>query len=121
LLSCPITADSVRAIGDLPCLEELDLRCAAVDDSSLQWLSRLSLLRKLQLTGTRVTDKGLPFLTDSVRLDELCVCATPVTADGIEFIRRALPHTRIDASARQTRGWKDEQPSVGPRTERKSE
>ena len=64
-------------------------------DDTLRQIGHLTSLRELQLDGTQVTDAGLLNLKGLTNLHVLYIDETHVTESGVAELQRALPKLRI--------------------------
>lgn len=102
LSGCPIGAEGVAHLADLPGLYTLHLSDTKVDDAALQHLTGLSGLGVLSLSNTGVTDRGLRALAAIASLERLFLDGTQITDAGLAHIGRltelkelTLNHTQI--------------------------
>ncbi|MFO0876308.1 MAG: hypothetical protein U0840_02960 [Gemmataceae bacterium] len=85
-----VVNDSLRPVGKLTALEELNLTGTAIDDAGLQHLTGLTSLRWLDLYGTRISDAGVKLLPKLSALQHLSLTQTKVTDACIDALV-ALP------------------------------
>ena len=90
-----IGARAGEVLGQLMCLQRLDLRETAVTDACLQAVAKLPHLQSLNLFGTQVTDAGLQALGACTTLRQIYVWQTPVSANGVVTLQQKLPSARI--------------------------
>ena len=90
-----VTDETLRLLGDLKQLRELDLSNTQVTDSGLALLAALPTLERLRLARTRVTDAGFnQHLMPHPGLVELDLRGTQVTTEAISAWRAAKPGRR---------------------------
>lgn len=69
---CPIDEDVLlKALAEMPQLEELQLNESKISNKGLEALARLKNLKKLGLRGTKITDAGIPALAAFEKLEHL--------------------------------------------------
>lgn len=84
-----------EVIGQLTCLQRLDLRETAVTDACLGAIAKLTHLQSLNLFGTKISDAGLAALGACSKLRQIYVWQTGVTAQGVVALQQKLPAARI--------------------------
>ena len=90
-----VTDATLRLLGGLDQLRELDLNNTQVTDAGLALLAQLPALQRLRLANTRITDAGFrQHLAGMRRLRELDVRGTQVDSETVDAWRRAQPGRR---------------------------
>ena len=85
-----VTDDTLRRLGDLAQLRELDLNDTQVTDTGLPLLAKLPALKTLRLANTRITDAGFrAHLAPNTKLVELDLRGTQVGKETVGAWRRA--------------------------------
>lgn len=105
-VSCDITDEGLREIGQLTSLRSLDLASARsiprvvvnpqITDDGIAHLTSLRGLVSLNISGTGITDEGLRHLTDLPDLRQLDLCATQITDEGLRILSELPSLRRMD-------------------------
>ena len=92
----PLTAESLRDLGQLTNLSSLTLRAKEFDDLGLAGLKGLVGLTELSLDGTSVSDSGLSVIAGLKNLETLDLVATKVSAAAIAALQQQFPKLQIE-------------------------
>ncbi len=74
---------TLKCLGKLKKLEDLDIGWIPLGDDSLAVLPELSSLRMLNLSGTRISDEGMAWVGRVTNLEELWINSTEVSDKGV--------------------------------------
>ena len=87
---------TLKALGNMPALEVLQLGDNILTDASMATLNSYSKLRVLNLYGNAgITDKGLLQLRSMSQLQSVYIGATTATSAGIATLQATLPSLKI--------------------------
>jgi RNA polymerase sigma factor (sigma-70 family) len=101
-------ADGLRALDQLPNLEELTLT-GGIDDAGMRQIAKLKSLRVLHLANCEVTDRGLMELKGIPNLGRLYIRNTRATDKALADLRRVRPGLEVIKGAHRdtARTWAD--------------
>ncbi len=99
-----VTDQSLKTIGKLKNLEQLELTMTGISDQGLADLARLPKLLLLQLTGTAVTSQGMKHLRPLQSLQMLSIDHTTIDDDALEAIAELRGLGFIGLGNTQVRG-----------------
>ncbi|MCU0719019.1 MAG: hypothetical protein MUC83_04895 [Pirellula sp.] len=94
-----VTDRGLKAILQMPKLEELDLSNCPITDLGLKNIEGNRTVRTLWLSGTKITDESLKILESCIGLESLHVDRTGVTLEAWERLLKLKPRLRSTSTA----------------------
>lgn len=91
-----VTDASLKIIGGLKGLRDLNLSYTKISDAGLEHLAPLPKLERLLLLQTSVSDAGVRHLVALRQLTYLAFNGTKITAKGREMLKKGLPKVRLN-------------------------